>query len=123
ARISRRDDCEHDHVNGSAQAERSRRSCGASVARDAVAIVLCVGSSIEEAELIQETASRCSGACPTQASSRFHLWVWPHAAQVSGMATGGRLSSTTHSALSPVGTGLRVRGHLTRISRITELLE
>src|SRR5262245_65067219 len=42
----------------------------------------------------QETAalsSRCCEAQPIQASSRFHLCIWPQAAQMNGMATGGRL--------------------------------
>jgi hypothetical protein len=36
------------------------------------------------------------------------------------MATGGRLPSTTHSAFNPVGTDLRVFGHLTNISPMSE---
>lgn len=72
----------------------------------------------------QETAALSSRPCeeaqPIHASSRFHLCIWPQAAQMNGMATGGRLSSTTHSAFNPVGTDLRVREHLTKISAMTE---
>jgi hypothetical protein len=57
---------------------------------------------------------------PIHASSRFHLCVWPHAAQMNGIATGGRLPNTTHSAFNPVGTDVSVCGHLTNMSPMTE---
>jgi hypothetical protein len=48
---------------------------------------------------------------PIQASSGFHLCIWPQAGQRNGTATQGRLLSRTHSVLSPVETGAPVRGH------------
>src|ERR1700721_538852 len=48
---------------------------------------------------------------PIQASSGFHLCIWPQAGQRNGTATQGRLLSRTHSVLRPVGTGAPVRGH------------
>jgi hypothetical protein len=39
---------------------------------------------------------------------------------MNGIATGGRLLRTTHSAFNPVGTDASVRGHLTSMSLMTE---
>src|SRR5260370_13102636 len=65
----------------------------------------------EARDALSKFASLDCRAEPIQASSGFHLCIWPQAGQRNGTATLGRLLSRTHSVLRPVGTGAPVRGH------------